>query len=67
MPALLLQFLPYLFQAAQSVPEILDFINRTRANLQQKDQWSQQLEDSYTQELQDLKDNPPPWWKPETP
>ncbi len=65
MPALLLQFLPYLFQAAQSIPEIWDFIQRTRANLQQKEEWSQELEDAYTKELQDLKDNPPAWWKPE--
>ncbi len=65
--ALILQYLPYLFQAAQEVPQVLDFIKKIRANLQQDKQWPQQAEDLFTQGLQDLADNPPDWAKPETP
>ena len=65
MVAIILQFLPFLFQAAKDIPEIMDYINKVRASLQQSGEWSQAAEDAYTKELQDLKDNPPDWWKPE--
>lgn len=65
MPAIILSFLPYLFQAAKAVPQIVDFIQKTRTNLQQTGEWSQEAEDIFTKELQDLKDNPPDYAKPE--
>ena len=65
MVAIILQFLPYLFQAARDVPEILDYINKVRESLKQSGEWNQETEDAFTKELQDLKDNPPDWWKPE--
>lgn len=65
MPAILLQFLPYLFQAAQAIPQVWDFIQKTRENLKAKGEWTQEQEDAFNQELQNLKDNPPDWWKPE--
>ncbi len=65
MAAIILAFLPYLFQAAQTVPEIFDFIQKVRKDLQQSGEWDQATEDAFTKELQALKDNPPDWWKPE--
>lgn len=63
MPTLILQFLPYLFQAAAAVPEIYEFIHKTRTSLQQSDEWTPVMEDSFNKELADLKANPPSWWK----
>ena len=65
MPAIILQFLPYLFEAAKSVPQILDYIRKTRQTLQATGEWSQETEDAFTAELDALEANPPPWWKPE--
>lgn len=65
MPAILLQFLPYLFQAANTIPQIWEYIQKVKADLQQKGQWDQATEDAFNAELQNLKDNPPDWWKPE--
>ena len=66
MPVILLQFLPYLFQAAADIPQIYDFLNRARTDLQQKNEWTPEAEQAFTQGLQNLKDNPPDWWKEET-
>jgi hypothetical protein len=63
MPVLILQFLPYLFQAAAAVPQVYEFIKKTRDNMKQTGEWSQEMEDAYNKELADLKANPPPWWK----
>lgn len=63
--ALILQYLPYLFQAAQEIPQILDFIKKIRSNLQQDKQWTPEAEQIFTQGLQDLEDNPPDWAKPD--
>lgn len=63
MPTLILQFLPYLFQAAAAVPEIYEFIHKTRDSLKQNDEWTPVMEDSFNKELADLKANPPAWWK----
>lgn len=65
MPAILLQFLPYLFQAAKTIPEIYAFIQKVKVDLQQKGEWDAATETAFTAELQALKDNPPDWWKPE--
>lgn len=64
--ALFLQFLPYLFQAAAAVPQIWEYVQKVKADFQQKGEWSQEADDAFTAELQGLKDNPPPWWKPES-
>lgn len=64
--ALFLQFLPYLFQAAAAVPQVWDYIQKTKEHFQQKGEWDQTAEDAFTKELDDLKANPPPWWTPET-
>lgn len=61
--ALILQFLPYLFQAAKAVPEIYEFVHRTRTALQQSNEWTQEMEDNFNTELVNLKANPPDWWK----
>lgn len=63
MVAIILQFLPYLFQAAQTIPEIWDYIQKVREDLKQSGEWTQEVEDAFTAELQALKDNPPDWWK----
>lgn len=64
--AIFLSFLPYLFQAAAAVPQIWDYIQKTRESLRQKGEWTQAAEDAYTLELENLKANPPDWWKSET-
>ena len=63
MSAVILQFLPYLFQAAQTIPQIMDFLNKTRENLKQTGEWNQETEDAFTAELENLKRNPPAHWK----
>jgi hypothetical protein len=65
MAALILQFLPYLFQAATTIPQIWDYIQKVKADLQQKGQWSKEMEEAFNLELQNLEANPPDWWKPE--
>jgi hypothetical protein len=63
--ALFLQHLPDLFQAAKSIPVVLDYIKKTRATFQETGEWSAEAESAFTNELEDLKTNPPDWWKPE--
>jgi hypothetical protein len=65
MMAIFLQFLPYLFTAAQDIPQIYEYIQKVRADLQQKDEWTPEAEDAFNKELQTLKDSPPAWWKPD--
>lgn len=65
MPAILLQFLPYLFQAAAAIPEIYEYIMKVKAALQQSKEWTPEMDAAFNAELQALKDNPPDWWKPE--
>jgi hypothetical protein len=67
MPAIILAFLPYLFQAAQTIPEIWDFLQKIRADLQQSGEWDKATEDAYTAELAALKSNPPSWWQTDVP
>ncbi len=65
MAAIILQFLPYLFQAATTIPEIYEYIMKVKASLQQSKEWTPEMDAAFTAGLQDLKDNPPDWWKPE--
>jgi hypothetical protein len=64
MPALILQFLPYFFQAAKAVPEIYTFIKNTREHLQQTGEWTPEAEATYKQSLTDLENDPA--WQPES-
>jgi 3'-phosphoadenosine 5'-phosphosulfate sulfotransferase (PAPS reductase)/FAD synthetase len=63
-PAIILSFLPYLFQAAKAVPEILTFVKNTRQHLQQTGEWTNEAEATYKQSLADLENDPA--WKPES-
>lgn len=54
MPALLLQFMPYLFEAAKSVPQILDYIHKQKENFQRTDEWTDEMDALYTKSLVDL-------------
>lgn len=55
--ATFLVFLPYLFQAAQSVPKILEYINKMKANYQARGEWTPEADAAFTAELEN--------WKPE--
>jgi hypothetical protein len=63
MPALILQFLPYLFQAAKAVPQIVDFIKAIREHLKQTGEWTPDAETVFKQSLTDLENDPA--WQPE--
>lgn len=62
---LFLQYLPQLLQGTAAVQEIMDYIHKVREALKQSGEWDQATEDRFTAELQNLKDNPPPEWKPD--
>lgn len=63
--ALFIKYLPYLVKVAPIVPEIMDYIQKTRDALSQTKEWDQATEDAFNAEIKALTDNPPPWWKPE--
>jgi hypothetical protein len=62
---LFIKNLPYLLKAAGIIPEIMEYLQKTKESLAQSAEWDQATEDAFNKELQDLKDNPPDWWKPE--
>lgn len=62
---LFIQVMPELFKLAKDVPLVLDYIRKSKEVFQQEGEWSPEAEAAFTKELQDLKDNPPDWWKPE--
>jgi hypothetical protein len=62
MPALILQFLPYLFQAATTIPEIWDFIQKLRTHASQSAEWTAEQEAAFDQQLDQWAKNPPDWW-----
>lgn len=66
MTAIIIQYLPYLFKAAVSIPQIFEFIKKTRESLKQNKMWNNEAEAAFTKELDDLETNPPAWWKPDT-
>jgi hypothetical protein len=63
--ALFIQYLPSLIQAAQAVPELVDYIGKVRETFQQSGEWTQDQDDAFSKEINDLINNPPPQWKPE--
>jgi hypothetical protein len=68
MPALLplfIQVMPELFKLAKDVPVVLDYIHKSKETFQAEGEWSPEAEAVFTKELEDLKANPPDWWKPE--
>lgn len=61
---LFIKFLPYLVQAAASVPEITTFIASFHKHLSQSTAWTPAEQDAFDQETADLKSDP--YWKPHT-
>lgn len=60
-PALVLQFLPYLFQAAEAVPQLIDYIKKLREHAAQSDEWRPQQEAEFDTQLADAAKQP--WWQ----
>lgn len=50
--ATFLTFLPYLVQAANSVPKIMDFILKTKENFQARGEWTADADAAFTAELE---------------
>ena len=63
---LFIQYLPYLLKATGVIPEIMEYLQKTKAALAQSNEWDQATEDAFNKELADLVSNPPPWWTPDT-
>ena len=64
--ALFLQYLPQLMKAAVGVQEIFDYIKRVREAAKQTGEWTPEAEQAFNEEIEQLKSNPPPWWRPQT-
>ncbi len=56
--ALVIKFLPYLTQAAQSVPEIVGFISSLQAIFKRDKTWSPEQEAAFDAEVEALRSDP---------
>lgn len=56
--ALLIKYLPWLFKAGQTVPEIIAFVNEVKADLQQKEEWTSELDQAFRDSLDALERDP---------
>jgi hypothetical protein len=64
--AIFIQYLPYLIQAAQAAPEVANYIAKVREHYRQSGEWTQEQDDAFSKEINELIENPPLEWKPET-
>lgn len=62
MPAILLQYLPLLFKAAQNVPEILNYIHAVKTELSRKGEWTDEMNALYLDSLDKMGLDPA--WQP---
>ena len=62
---LFIQYLPYLLKATGIIPEIMEYLQKTKEALAQSNEWDQTTEDAFNKELADLMSNPPDYWKPD--
>ncbi len=46
-----LKYLPYIMQAAGSIPSLLDFAKKMKANYEAKGEWTPEADVAFTQEL----------------
>lgn len=61
--ATLLKYLPFLFQAGRTIPQIVQFVNDVKSDLEQKDEWTPEAEKAFADLLDaEEKDSA---WKPE--
>ena len=60
-----LQYLPYLFKAAQSIPQVVDYVQKMKETYQWRGEWTPEADAAFAAELEQLKTNPPAHWKPE--
>jgi hypothetical protein len=56
--ALVIQFLPYLTQAAKAVPEIIDFVEQLKAIFERKDIWTPEAATAFDGSLQAMRSDP---------
>jgi len=50
--AIFIQFLPYLIQLGQSVPRILDYVHKMKANYEARGEWTAEADQLFTEELE---------------
>ena len=55
--ATFLKYLPYLIQLGQSVPRVLEFVTKMKANYHSRGEWTPEADAAFTDELAK--------WKPE--
>jgi len=61
--ALVLKYIPYLVQAAGSIPEITGFIASLRAIFAREKVWTKEQEEAFDASVEELRNDPS--WKPE--
>lgn len=59
--AIFLQYLPQLVQAAKTIPEIIGFIQRTKATLETTEEWTAAEQAAYDREVETITSQP--HWK----
>ena len=46
-----LKYLPYLIQLGQSIPRIMEFIQKMKANYEARGEWTPEADAAFTEEL----------------
>ena len=59
--ALIIQFLPYLVQAAKTIPEIVDFVQQLRTIFARTTTWTPEAEAAFDASLETMRSDPA--WK----
>lgn len=54
----LIKYLPWLFKAGATIPEVMAFIEEIKADLAQKDEWTPELDQAYRDSLDALERDP---------
>lgn len=58
-----LQYLPQLVKAAQSIPELIGYIQRTKATLSTTGEWTPEQQAEYDKHVEEITSQP--HWQPE--
>lgn len=54
----IIQYLPWLIKAGQTVPEVMAFINQIKIDLKQSGEWTPEADQAYRDSLTDLENDP---------
>lgn len=62
---IIVQFLPYLIKAGQSVPEVIDFVKHVQEHLKQTKEWTPEQEAEFNSRLEAVTGKA--HWQPDPP